>query len=81
MLIRFFLTTLFVLIWLGVSAQSCSAPARLTDTQRASVKGQWKGHYELDGTRTEFKVSIGEEGNASFASLTSPPIPGDPEKK
>ncbi len=77
---RVLLTAAMVLGSLTANSQSCSAPKPLSAAQVSMVKGEWKGHYDLKGERTEFAVIIASENNP-FTRISAPPLDGEPMKE
>jgi len=58
-------------------AQSCSAPQPLTAVQESSVRGAWKGFYELNGERIAFTATVGSATEEHFVVITTTPLAGE----
>lgn len=71
------LTLLLALSPFITFAQSCSAPQPLTAAQESSVRGAWKGFYELNGERIAFTATVGSATEKHFVVITASPLAGE----
>jgi len=74
---RIFLAVFMIAVGYAAKSQSCAAPTPLTAKQVSLVKGDWTGHYEWKGKRTDFSVLIGSTDTDKFTSVSSPPLEGE----